>query len=75
MATTERIPGKTGDTYRITVYSGYDTSGKRIRKRRQEKHSCCCRGISKIAAQAAKQAFYHNNGKSRTYHALPYFNF
>ena len=33
MATTERIPGKTGDTYRITVYSGYDTSGKRIRHR------------------------------------------
>ena len=33
MATTEKIPGKNGDTYRITVYSGYDTSGKRIRHR------------------------------------------
>ena len=33
MATTEKIPGKNRDTYRITVYSGYDTSGKRIRHR------------------------------------------
>ena len=33
MATTEKILGKNGDTYRITVYSGYDTSGKRIRHR------------------------------------------
>ena len=33
MATIEKLPGKTGTTYRITVYSGFDTQGKRIRHR------------------------------------------
>lgn len=33
MATIEKISNKKGDTYRITVYKGTDTSGKRIRHR------------------------------------------
>ncbi len=33
MATIEKIAGKTGTSYRITVYSGFDTLGKRIRHR------------------------------------------
>lgn len=33
MATIEKITGKTGTTYRITVSGGYDTEGKRIRHR------------------------------------------
>jgi integrase len=33
MATIEKITGKTGNSYRITVSSGFDTQGKRIRHR------------------------------------------
>lgn len=33
MATIEKIPGKAGITYRITVSGGFDTAGKRIRHR------------------------------------------
>lgn len=33
MATIERITGKSGTTYRITVSGGFDTAGKRIRHR------------------------------------------
>ena len=33
MATIEKITGKGGTTYRITVSGGFDTSGKRIRHR------------------------------------------
>ena len=33
MATIEKIAGKSGTTYRITVSGGFDTSGKRIRHR------------------------------------------
>ena len=33
MATIEKIQGKNGTTYRISVSSGFDTSGKRIRHR------------------------------------------
>ena len=33
MATIEKIPGKKGNSYRITVAGGFDTSGKRIRHR------------------------------------------
>lgn len=33
MATIEKSTGKNGDTYRITVYAGFDTQGKRIRHR------------------------------------------
>ena len=33
MATIEKLTGKTGTTYRITVSGGFDTSGKRIRHR------------------------------------------
>lgn len=33
MATIEKITGKTGDSYRITVYGGVDSTGKRIRHR------------------------------------------
>lgn len=33
MATIEKITGKTGDSYRITVSGGFATSGKRIRHR------------------------------------------
>lgn len=33
MATIEKITGKGGDSYRITVSGGFDTSGKRIRHR------------------------------------------
>ena len=33
MATIEKIPGKNGDTYRISVSAGFDTNGKRIRHR------------------------------------------
>ena len=37
MATIEKLTGKTGITYRITVYSGFDTQGKRIRHRQTYK--------------------------------------
>ena len=33
MATIEKITGKSGVTYRISVSGGFDTSGKRIRHR------------------------------------------
>ena len=33
MATVEKINGKNGTTYRITVSGGFDTAGKRIRHR------------------------------------------
>ena len=33
MATIEKITGKTGTTYRISVSAGFDTQGKRIRHR------------------------------------------
>ena len=33
MATIEKLAGKTGTTYRITVYSGFDTQGKRATDR------------------------------------------
>lgn len=33
MATIEKLTGKTGTTYRITVSGGFDTKGKRIRHR------------------------------------------
>ncbi len=33
MANIERIAGKSGDTYRITVAGGFDCDGKRIRHR------------------------------------------
>ena len=33
MATIEKQVGKNGITYRSTVYSGFDTQGKRIRHR------------------------------------------
>ena len=33
MATIEKLAGKNGVSYRITVYSGFDTTGKRIRHR------------------------------------------
>ncbi len=33
MATIEKIAGKTGVSYRITVSGGFDTYGKRIRHR------------------------------------------
>lgn len=37
MATIEKLSGKTGTSYRITVYSGFDTQGKRIRHRQTYK--------------------------------------
>ena len=37
MATIEKLVGKNGTTYRITVYSGFDTQGKRIRHRQTYK--------------------------------------
>ena len=37
MASIEKLTGKTGTTYRITVYSGFDTQGKRIRHRQTYK--------------------------------------
>lgn len=37
MATIEKQVGKNGTTYRITVYSGFDTKGKRIRHRQTYK--------------------------------------
>lgn len=33
MATIEKITGKTGIAYRISVSAGFDTNGKRIRHR------------------------------------------
>ena len=33
MATIEKITGKTGTAYRISVSAGFDTNGKRIRHR------------------------------------------
>lgn len=37
MATIEKLTGKTGTTYRITVYAGFDTQVKRIRHRQTYK--------------------------------------
>lgn len=37
MATIEKLIGKTSSNYRITVYSGFDTQGKRIRHRQTYK--------------------------------------
>ena len=37
MASIEKLTGKTGTTYRITVYSGFDTQGNRIRHRQTYK--------------------------------------
>lgn len=39
MATIEKQVGKNGTTYRITVYSGFDTQGKRIRHRQTYKRN------------------------------------
>lgn len=39
MATIEKIAGKTGTTYRISVSAGFDTTGKRIRHRMMWKPS------------------------------------
>ena len=33
MATVEKIQGKKGVSYRVTVYAGFDATGKRIRHR------------------------------------------
>lgn len=37
MASIEKLTGKTGTTYRITVYSGFDTQRNRIRHRQTYK--------------------------------------
>ena len=39
MATIEKITGKRGDSYRITVSGGFDTQGRRIRHRMNFKPS------------------------------------
>ncbi len=55
MATIEKITGKTGTTYRITVSSGFDTSGKRIRHRMTYKPEpgMTARQIEKAVQRAA----------------------
>ena len=55
MATIEKITGKTGTTYRITVSSGFDTSGKRIRHRMTYKpeSGMTARQIEKSVQRAA----------------------
>lgn len=55
MATIERISGKNGVTYRISVSSGFDTSGKRIRHRMTYKPEpgMTARQIEKAVQRAA----------------------
>lgn len=55
MATVEKQVGKNGTTYRITVYSGFDTQGKRIRHRMNYKPApgMTPRQIEKAAQKAA----------------------
>lgn len=55
MATVERIAGKAGITYRISVSSGFDTSGKRIRHRMTYKPEpgMTARQIEKAVQRAA----------------------
>lgn len=55
MATIEKITGKTGDTYRISVSGGFDTSGKRIRHRMMWKPApgMTARQIEKAVQRAA----------------------
>lgn len=55
MATIEKQVGKNGTTYRITVYAGFDTQGKRIRHRMNYKPtpSMTPRQIEKAAQKAA----------------------
>lgn len=55
MATIEKSIGKTGTSYRITVYSGFDTQGKRIRHRQTYKPdpSMTPRQIEKAVQRAA----------------------
>ena len=55
MATIEKYTGKDGLTYRITVYAGFDTQGKRIRHRMSYKPTpgMTPRQIEKAAQKAA----------------------
>lgn len=55
MATIEKITGKTGISYRITVSGGFDTSGKRIRHRMTYKPTTgiTARQIEKAVQRAA----------------------
>ena len=55
MATVEKIAGKAGTTYRISVSSGFDTSGKRIRHRMTYKPEpgMTARQIEKAVQRAA----------------------
>lgn len=55
MATIEKYSGKDGLTYRITVYAGFDTQGKRIRHRMNYKPTpgMTPRQIEKAAQKAA----------------------
>ena len=55
MATIEKYTGKDGLTYRITVYAGFDTQGKRIRHRMSYKPTpgMTPRQIEKAAPKAA----------------------
>ena len=55
MATIEKYTGKDGLTYRITVYAGFDTQGKRIRNRMNYKPTpgMSPRQIEKAAQRAA----------------------
>ena len=55
MATIEKYNGKDGLTYRITVYAGFDTQGKRIRHRMSYKPTpgMTPRQIEKAAQRAA----------------------
>lgn len=55
MATIEKYTGKDGLTYRITVYAGFDTQGKRIRHRMNYKPApgMTPRQIEKAAQKAA----------------------
>ena len=55
MATIEKYTGKDGMTYRITVYAGFDTQGKRIRHRMNYKPTpgMTPRQIEKAAQKAA----------------------
>ena len=63
MATIEKYTGKDGLTYRITVYAGFDTQGKRIRHRMNYKPApgMTPRQIEKAAHPAqGGQATLHN---------------
>lgn len=55
MATIEKIPGKTGTTYRITVSGGFNSAGKRIRHRMTYKPEpgMTARQIQKAVQRAA----------------------